>query len=104
MPPQESAAKATLICFVIAIDGWTTEINQCLAAVAYSLVCAQEKALLTIVDTISATKQDCKATKKNKGPVPSPAKTGLDTSPSRATRATGRELLIVFRHSESPGQ
>ena len=103
MPPQESAAKATLICFVIAIDGWTTEINQCLAAVAYSLVCAQEKALLAIVDTTSATEQDKDATKKNKSPVPSPAKPGLDISPStRATRDAGREQMS--RHSESLGQ
>ena len=70
--PQDFAAKATLCC-IIAIGGWTTVINQCLAAVASYLVCAQEKALLTIVDKISAARQDREATKENKCPVPSPA-------------------------------
>ena len=78
-------------------------INQSLAAVAFFLVCAQEKALLAIVDAISATKQDTDATKKSKGPVPSLAKAGLYILPStRATRNAGREKM--FCHSERPAQ
>ena len=78
-------------------------LNQSLAAVASFLVCAQEKALLAMVDTISATKQDRDATKKNKCPVPSPAKAGLYVSPStKATHKAGREKRL--RHSESPVQ
>ena len=49
-------------------------INQFLVALAHFLKCLHENALLEIVDTISATKQHRNATKKNKCPVPSPAK------------------------------
>ena len=74
-------------------------INQALPAVASVLVCAPEKSLLAMADTISATtKQDRDAAKKNKCPVPSPEKAGLSTM---ETRDAGREKFSVIRRARS---